>query len=85
VASAKNQHIFPPLPHVSEKAKRTCGKGIQKHLVDVHDGRSQPARRELCFFDVVKGLGKELSCHFEKGESLFKVRRWWARMENVDL
>jgi hypothetical protein len=52
--------------------KRTCGKGIQKHLVDVHDGRSQPARRELCFFDVVKGLGKELSCHFETGGKSFR-------------
>jgi hypothetical protein len=47
--------------------ERTCGKSIQKHLGDVHDGRSQPARRVPCFCDVVKGLGEELSFHFGVG------------------
>jgi hypothetical protein len=55
------------LPRAFGNMERTWGKGILKHLVDVHDGRSQPVRRVLCFCDVVKGLGEELSCHFGMG------------------
>jgi hypothetical protein len=55
------------LPCVFGNTEHTCGEGIQKHLVDVHDGRSQPVRRVLCLCDIVKGLSEELSCHFGMG------------------
>jgi hypothetical protein len=55
-ASGNNQYLSSRLHRVFVSIERTCGKGIQKHLVDVHDGRSQPLRRVPYFCDVVKGL-----------------------------
>jgi len=66
-ASANNQYHISGILSCLGNVERTCREGIQKHLVDVHDGRSQPARRVPCFCDVVKGLDEELSCHFGMG------------------
>jgi hypothetical protein len=64
-ASANNQYLISKYPSCFWRdIDRTCGEGIQKHLVDVHDGRPQTLSLVPCFCEVLKGLDEELSCNF---------------------